>query len=301
MRALLPFFGSLAMALSALGLAFAAPREERDDLAAVRVAAAAGAVHIVNSREGTAVLGAETLQPGEQVSGTVRIGNDGTLAGDLVLRAGALSDTAGAGGGRVSDALQLSIVDVTAPAQPVTLYAGPPAGFTQVAAGRVAAGGARDYRIDATFATPPGDDNRFQGSVLSLGLEWGATAVPAAPTPTPTPAPVTPAPAPTTPTPVAPGPARALADLLGLPRAGTCVSAGTLRFKLRAPNGGRVLSASVAVNRKTKVKGSKARAAVTLRKLPKRTTIAVVVKASDRKTYKASRTYAACKSAARRG
>jgi hypothetical protein len=306
MRALLPLFGSLAMALSALGLAFAAPAEERGDVAAVRVAAAAGDVHIVNSREGTAVLGAEALQPGEQVSGTVRIGNDGMLAGDLVLRAGALSDTAGAGGGRVSDALQLSIVDVTAPAEPMTLYAGPLAGFTQVAAGRVAAGGARDYRIDATFATPPGDDNRFQGSVLSLGLEWGATAVPPAATPTPTatptPAPVTPAPAPTAPAaPVAPLPATALADRLGLPRAGTCVSAGTLRFKLHAPNGGRVLSASVAVNRKTMVKGSKARAAVTLRKLPKRTTIAVVLKASDRKTYKASRTYAACTNAARRG
>lgn len=306
MRALLPLIGSLVMALSALGLAFAAPGEERGDLAAVRVAAAAGAVHIVNSREGTAVLGAEALQPGEQVSGTVQIGNDGTLAGDLVLRAGALTDTAGAGGGRVSDALHLSIVDVTSPAQPAALYAGPPAGFTEVAAGRVAAGGARDYRIDATFATPPGDDNRFQGSVLSLGLEWGATAVPPAETPTPdpgtpAPAPVTPGPAPTTPTPVAPVPATALADLLGLPRAGTCVSAGTLRFRLRAPNGGRVLSARVAVNRKTKLKGVKALAAIKLRKLPKRTTVAVTVKASDRKTYKASRTYAACTSATRRG
>jgi hypothetical protein len=302
MRALLPPLGSLVMAVSALGLAFAAPAEERGDLAAARVAAAAGAVHIVNSREGTAVLGAEALQPGEQVSGTVRIGNDGTWAGDLVLRAGALSDTAGPGGGRVSDALHLSIVDVTAPAQPAILYAGPPAGFTELAAGRVAAGAARDYRFEATFATPPGDDNRFQGSALSLGLEWGATAVPAAATPTPTPAPVTPGPAPTAPVaPVAPAPAASLADLLGLPRAGTCVRAGTLRFKLRAPKGGRVLSATVAVNRKTKVKGSKARAAITLRKLPKRTTIAVTVKASDRKTYKASRTYAACTRAMRRG
>ena len=301
MRALLPLLGSLAMALSALGLAFAAPAEERGDLAAARVAAAAGAVHVVNSREGTAVLGAHALRPGEHVTGTMRIGNDGTLAGDLVLRAGALTGTAGAGGGSLSDALQLSIIDVTAPAQPLTLYAGPPASFTEVAAGRVAVGGVRDYLLQGTLVTPPGDDNRFQGSELSLGLEWGATAVPPAATPTPAPAPVTPPPAPTTPTPVAPVPAKALADLLGLPRAGTCVRAGTLRFKLRAPKGGRVLSASVAVNRKTKVKGRKALAAITLRKLPKRTTIAVVVKASDRKTYKASRTYAACTSAKRRG
>ena len=299
MRALLPPLGSLTMALCALGLAVAAPGQERDELAAARVAAAGGAVRIVNSREGSAVLGAEALRPGEQVSGTVRIGNDGPLAGDLVLRAGALTDTAGAGGGRISDALELSVVDVTAPAQPVTLYAGPPAGFTELAAGRVAAGGAREYRLEATLATPPGDDNRFQGSVLSLGLEWGATAVTPPPTPTPPPPPAPPAPP--APPPAPPTPAPALADLLGLPPAGTCVRAGSLRFKLRAPNGGRLLSASVAVNRKTKVKGFKALATVTLRKLPKRTTVAVTVKASDRKTYKASRTYAACTSGARRG
>ena len=296
MRALLPLLGSLTMAVSALGLAFAAPAEERDELAAARVAAAEGAVRIVNSHEGSAVLGAAALRPGQQVSGTVRIGNDGPLAGDLALRAGALTDTAGPGGGRISDALQLSIVDVTAPAQPVTLYAGPPAGFTELAAGRVAAGGAREYRLEATLATPPGDDNRFQGSVLSLGLEWGATAV----TPPPTPTPPAPPPAPPVP-PAPPTPAPALADLLGLPPAGTCLRAGSLRFKLRAPNGGRLLSGSVAVNRKTKVKGFKALATVTLRKLPKRTTVAVTVKASDRKTYKASRTYAACTSGARRG
>jgi hypothetical protein len=298
MRALLPLLGSLAMALSALGLAFAAPGQERGQLAAARVAAAGGAVRIVNSREGSAVLGAAALRPGEQVSGTVRVGNDGVLAGDLVLRAGALADTAGSGGGRISDVLQLSILDVTVPAQPVTLYAGPPTGFTELAAGRVAAGSAREYALEATLATPPGDDNRFQGSVLSLGLEWGATAV--APPSTPTPPAPTPAP-PAPPAPPPPAPAPALADLLGLPRAGTCVRAGSLRFKLRAPKGGRVISASVAVNRKTKVKGFKALATVTLRKLPKRTTVAVTVKASDRKTYKASRTYAACTSGARRG
>jgi hypothetical protein len=305
MRALLPFLGSLAMALSAFGLAVAAPGDERGELAAARVATAGGAVQIVNSREGSAVLGAEALRPGERVSGTVRIGNDGALAGDLVLLAGALTDTAGPGGGRISDALELSIVDVTAPSQPVTLYAGPPAGFTEIAAGRVAAGGAREYLLEATLATPPGDENRFQGSVLSLGLDWGANAVPPPATPVPpvsTPAPPAPPPAPPIPAPApAPAPARALADLLGLPRAGTCVRAGTLRFKLRAPKGGRVVSASIAVNRRTKVKGVKALAKVTLRKLPKRTTVAVTVKTSDRKTYKASRTYAACTSRTRRG
>jgi hypothetical protein len=302
MRALLPTLASLAMALSALGLAFAAPRQERGDLAAARLKAAAGAVTIVNSREGAAMLSAQALRPGGQVSGTVRIGNDGTLAGELVLRRGALTETAGAGGGRLLDALQLAIVDVTTPAQPATLYAGPLAGFAELDAGTIPAGGAREYRLEATLATPPGDDNRFQASTLSLGLEWVATAVlpPATPTPAPPP-PAPPTPGPVTPPAPAPAPTTSLADLVGLPRAGTCVRGGKLRFKLRAPNGGRVLSAAVAVNRKTTVKGSKALAAITLRKLPRRTTVAVTVKASDRKTYKASRSYAACTSGARRG
>jgi spore coat-associated protein N len=292
MRAVLPLLGSLAMALSAFGLALAAPGRERGELTGARVAAAAGAVEIVNSHEGTAVLGAAALQPGEQVSGTVTIGNAGTLPGILALRPGALTDTPGWGGGRLSDALQLSIFDVTDAARPVTLYAGPAVGLPELAAGTVAAGAAREYRLEATLVTPPGDDNRFQGSALSLGLEWGATAV-LLPAP-PTPAPVLPPPAPAPAPPAAPTPAPALADLLGLPRAGTCARGGRLRFKLRAPHGGRVVSATVTVNRKTQAKGRKALATITLRKLPKRTTVAVTVKASDRKTYKASRTYSAC-------
>jgi hypothetical protein len=252
-------------------------------------------VQLVNSHDGAAVLGAERLRPGDEVSGTVRIGNTGALAGRLVLRRGAVSDTPGAGGGRLSDALQLSIFDVTNPAAPAALYAGPLTAFTEVAAGTVARGGARQFRLAARLVPPAGDDNRFQGATTSLGLDWGATPVPVAATPTRPPVkpkpPVNVKPKP----PIAPAPATPLADALGLPRATTCVRARKLRFKLRTPNGARLRSATVAVNRKVKVKGRKALKKITLRKLPKRrATVAVTVKAADRKTYKASRTYAAC-------
>jgi hypothetical protein len=208
-----------------------------------------------------------------------------------------VSDTLGVGGGRLSDALQLTIFDVTNPAAPSALYAGPLTAFTAVAAGTVARGGARQFRLAARLVPPAGDANRFQSATTSLGLEWGATPVAAAATPTPPPVPkppvtVTPKP-PTTPAP--PSPATPLADALGLPRATTCVRARTLRFKLRTPNRARVRSATVTVNRKVKVKGRKALKKITLRRLPKRrVTVAVTVKAADRKTYEASRTYAAC-------
>ena len=298
MRGLLPLLAALGMALSALGLAFAAPAQDRREAAAMRLLSGSGDITIVNSREGLAVLGAAGMRPGDQLSGTVRIGNPGVLGGQLVLGRGAVVDVPGAGGGKVSDALLLRVTDITVPTAPETLYDGPLAGFGELAAGTIAGSGAREYEFTATFALPAGDPNRFQGSAMTLGLLWGATAIaaPATPTPTPTPtATATPPPTTGTPTPT-PTPTVALADRLGLPRAGTCVRAKTMRFKLRAPYGGRVLTATVAVNRKTKVKGSKALKTVTLRKLTaKKTTISVVVKASDRKTYKASRSYAACR------
>ena len=299
MRGLLPLLASLGMALSALGLAFASPAEDRREPAAMRLLSGSGDITIVNSREGLAVLGAVGMRPGDQLSGTVRIGNPGVLGGRLMLGRGAVVDVPGAGGGKVSDALLLRVTDITVPTAPATLYDGPLAGFGELAAGTIAGGGAREYEFAATFALPAGDPNRFQGSAMTLGLLWGATAIDAPATPTPTPTPTaTPTATPprrgdATPTPT---PTVALADRLGLPRAGTCVRAKTMRFKLRAPYGGRVLTATVAVNRKTKVKGRKALKAITLRKLTaKKTTISVVVKASDRKTYKASRAYAACK------
>ncbi len=300
MRGLLPLLAALGMALSALGLAFAAPAQDRQEAAAMRLLAASGDITIVNSREGLAVLGTTGMRPGDQLSGTVRIGNPGVLGGQLVLGRGAVVDVPGAGGGKVSDALLLQVTDITVPTAPETLYDGPLAGFGELAAGAISGSGAREYEFIATFALPAGDPNRFQGSAMTLGLLWGAAAISAPATPTPTPSPTatpmaTPPPTTGTPTPT-PTPTVALADRVGLPRAGTCVRAKTMRFKLRAPYGGRVLTATVAVNRKTKVKGRGALKTVTLRKLTaKKTTISVVVKASNRKTYKASRAYAACK------
>jgi len=290
MRGVLPLVAALGMALSALGLALAAPPPDRRDAVGMRLLSGSGDITIVNSREGLAVLGAAGMRPGDQLSGTVRIGNPGVLGGRLRLGRGAVVDVPGAGGGKVSDALVLRVADVTVPTAPETLYDGPLAGFTELAAGTIAGGGAREYEFAATLALPVGDDNRFQGSAMTLGLLWGATAIPVPATPTRAPT------APAVVTPPPPAPTLALADRLGLPRAGTCVRAKTLRFKLRAPYGGRVVTATVGVNRKTKVKGRKALNAISLRKLSaKRTTIAVVVKASDRKTYKASRSYAACR------
>ena len=50
---------------------------------------------IANSRDGQAVFSAAAMRPGEGVSGTVRIGNDGDVAGRFAVRGSGVQDTAG--------------------------------------------------------------------------------------------------------------------------------------------------------------------------------------------------------------
>ncbi|MGH2946543.1 MAG: hypothetical protein ACRDPC_09855 [Solirubrobacteraceae bacterium] len=193
MRAVATLLASIAMALGALGLAVAAPGG--GDNPRVALASASGAVQISNSRAGHAVFTAAAMRPGEGVSGTVRIGNSGDAPGSFAVRLAGLSDVPGPYGGRLSNRVELVLFDVTDVQQPVTVYAGAPAGFADVALGTFAAGAHRDYLVAATLpdgglpGSDAGGDNRYQGSALSLGFEWRAGPAGGEPSPTPTPTP----------------------------------------------------------------------------------------------------------------
>jgi hypothetical protein len=290
---------SLAMALGAIGLAVAAPGGNRRP-ASADVQNASGAIAIANSHAGQALLDVEQLRPGDAAQGSVTIGNAGDIPGAFAVDLSGMQDVPGAYGGRLSNRLQLTLVDVT---HARVLYAGTPAALRPLDLGRFAAHESREYLLAATLPDGglDGSDNPYQGARLSLGLVWSATAVPAAtPTPTPKPRP-TPTPTPTKPKPpVTPPPAVTppldLASALGLPPATKCVKKHKLKFKLKAPDGAKPKSAKVAVNGKVKlrVKGRKVRKAVTLKKLRRTTTVKLTVKASNRRTYTASRTYSAC-------
>jgi hypothetical protein len=142
------------------------------------------------------------------------------------------------------------------------------------------------------------NDNDYQGAGLSLGFEWRAGTA-AVSTPTPTPAKPKPKPTPTkpkvTPTPT-PVPVD-MATVLGLPASTKCYKRGKLKFKLKAPAGTKIVSATVAVNGKVKarVKGKKVRKAVTLKRLRTSATVTVAAKVRGGRTYIGTRTYAACK------
>jgi hypothetical protein len=296
MRSAATLLLSLAMASAAFVLAIGAPGGEPQFTRADLVAAT-GAVHITNSREGQALLSAAGMRPGGGVSGTVRIGNDGTAPGRFSVRAGGVQDSPGPGGQRLSASVRLVLFDITDVRAPVTVYAGPPAALGDVGVGTLAPGQYRDFLFSVTL--PGTADNRLQGAGMSLGFEWRATPAPVAtPTPTPTPKPK-PKPTPTpVPTPTAPPvvTADALADALGLPPSRLCVARAGLRFRLKAPSA-RLVSAKVAINGKVKarVRGA-TKTRVTLRRLPKRRfKVTVAARTSDGKVYTATRTYRACK------
>ena len=304
MRPVVTLIATVVMALGAIGLAVAAPGSGRQSLPEVEFKSASGALAIANSRAGQAVFSATAMRPGEGVSGTVQIGNDGELPGRFKVRASGVNDVAGPNGGLLSERVELVLFDVTNVQHPITVYAGTPADFDLIDLGVFAPGASRSYLFAATLPDGnPQSDNLYQGAALGLGFEWQASAV-ASSTPTPTPTPTSvptgpaqdaPAPVPT-PTPTTPAPS--LEDVLGLPSATTCVKKGKLTFRLSAPAGTRVVSATLKVNGRTKArfKGSKANRKITLGGLGKKSAkVTISVKASNGKTYTATRTYKPCK------
>jgi hypothetical protein len=287
---------TLALVVAAFAVALVDPHGSRAQTARAMAADATGALSIANSREGRAVLSATGLRPGATVTGQVTIGNDGQVGGRFAVRASGLSDIPGVGGGELSQRLQLQLTDVTAAARPAVLYTGTPAGLSSIDVGDLAAGASRTYALTVTFPSA-GDDDRYQGATLSLGLEWIATAPePAATaTPTDTPAPAAPAP-PTTPAPTAPTPAappKPSADALGLPPASRCVGR-QLKVRVRTPDHAKLTSAKLRAGKRTATANARRPTAV-LTGLPRgKVTVALSERTAAGHTYSAGRTYKSC-------
>jgi len=159
--------------------------------AAPATAFAAGAFTQSNSRDGSAILGASAMRPGDVVSGDVTITNTGDLAGVFHLGASIVTEQAGTGGGQLRDRLLLQIFDITNPAAVATLFSGPLGAFSGRDLGTFQPHEGHSYRVTASFPDAgPGGDNAFAGASASVRFAWTAAAD--SPVPTPTPAPVTP-------------------------------------------------------------------------------------------------------------
>jgi hypothetical protein len=141
-----------------------------------------GSFRQINSKEGSAVLMADGLKPGDSRTGTVRITNGGELPGDFTLTESKPADASGPNGGLLSQRLDLLVEDVTAAGHPLTVYSGKLDSMGASALGKFAAGESRVYRFSVTLpdgGVPASDltgDNAYQGSSTSIEFDWTASA-----------------------------------------------------------------------------------------------------------------------------
>lgn len=123
----------------------------------------AGNAKLSSSAAGSAIVSATGMKPGESKLGTISIGNQGDLEGNLSLKATGLSGTTLAG------VLTLRIDDVTG--STVKKYEGKLGSFSSVSLGTVAAGATRKYQF--TLSWPSGStEAALQGLMTSANLQW---------------------------------------------------------------------------------------------------------------------------------
>lgn len=171
MRRLAPILVLLVLAgLAAVALAGV------DHAPAARLTAIAtsGSFEVLDSRAGEPIFTATNIGPGRSARGTVTIEDTGSTAATLVLRQGDLLDAPGLGGATLSDRLRMSVVDITVPAAPRTVYSGPLATMPDQPAGVLAPGESHTFEFVATLPDTgqPAFQNAVQGATTTVAYAW---------------------------------------------------------------------------------------------------------------------------------
>jgi hypothetical protein len=104
----------------------------------------------------------------------VAIEDTGSAPVALTLRRGELIDEPGLGGGLLSSRLRLTVVDVTRPTAPRTVYAGPLDSMPERPAGTLVVGETRTYEFTATLPEggEPSFQNAVQGASTTIAYSW---------------------------------------------------------------------------------------------------------------------------------
>jgi spore coat-associated protein N len=141
---------------------------------------ASGDLSIWNSLDGQAVFQFSGLAPGRSVSGTVALRNTGSLPGDLGLQQLGVTDQPGVNGGRLSEAVQLDITDITSGSS-IPVFAGKIGALASQPLGAIGPGEGRTFQFRASLPdggappSPTGGDNAYAGSGISMRYLWTAT------------------------------------------------------------------------------------------------------------------------------
>ena len=172
--------GSLALVLAAVSVAVGSGANFSSNTANPSNAFTAGNLRQTNSKDGTAILTAVKMKPGDTTNGTVTITNSGDIAGSFSLAKSNVSDTPGANGGQLSAKLNVKVEDVTEVASPVVVYNGVIGSMGSQSLGSFAVNEARTYKFTVTFpdgGTPSSNttgDNAYKGSSMSIEYDWNA-------------------------------------------------------------------------------------------------------------------------------
>lgn len=172
--------GLALLTLAAAALLLGPPDDRGEDGARLAATSLDGSFEHVNSRDGQPVFTVAGLGPGGSASGDVTLRNTGTLAARFTLSAADVADVPGPNGGILSQRLLVTVTDVTAPAEPLTVYDGGLAAMTPRDAGVFAPGQSRSFRFVASLpdggdpAGPAEGDNAFQAAQASVSYVWDA-------------------------------------------------------------------------------------------------------------------------------
>jgi hypothetical protein len=134
-----------------------------------------GTLSLANDREGSAILTAQNLAPGETAGGAVVLTNTGTLPGALELSQTNLTDTLGPAGGQLSQGLRLTIRDVVSNA---VVYQGTMSALGSRDLGTMAPDETRTYSFSVLLpdtgmpVSAITGDNAFAGGRVDVRYLW---------------------------------------------------------------------------------------------------------------------------------
>jgi hypothetical protein len=121
---------------------------------------AAGSIKLSSSKPNQAIVAATGMRPGDSRQGTIEIGNEGDVAGDVTLETTGLTGTALA-----------AVIDLKIEEGATAKYSGKLGSFTSLSLGSFAANSTHTYKF--TLSWPAASNSAsLQGTSTSLAFKW---------------------------------------------------------------------------------------------------------------------------------
>jgi hypothetical protein len=128
---------------------------------------AAASIQLSSSAPNQAIVAAAGMRPGDSRQGTITIGNQGSAAGNLSLKATGLTGSA------LAAVIDFKLEDTTGGGSTLK-WSGKLGSFSSVALGSFAAGTSRTYRFTLSWPAAS-EEAALQGATTSLTFRWSAS------------------------------------------------------------------------------------------------------------------------------